>query len=1444
MQEENVHTRPKKDRKGRLLKIVAVLLLSGVLLQVTLYFGGDWLFREFIKRQVSTVSQGKYVVDFDKLYLSVFQRGIFVEGFSLIPTDPAIFDAAKIPYYRINIEELELLGLGYSPDSKQLSVGTLRLTSPSVQSRQTSGETEENSESPLQLLENEIQKSLGGEIQEIVVRDFYVDQANLLIENFISQKSISASNTNLYVQNIRVGGEKQVALPFGLQGFRLDFDDFEIVLSDSIHRVTADKVAISSLEKRISAEKLQVAPDLKKPADVYYEISLDQLMLEEADIMEMFRTSEVNVGSLNLEGPNFVLYTDRTALENERRTTDLYELIRDVLTSISVNELTIDGGQFLQRGVDDPNKNRIEAEDIHFFMEEVYIGQDEQLKANSFFYSRDAVLEIDRARISLADEIHWVTGRNIYLSSSEDRVTINEVEINPIVNEDSLRDLSLFEIQVPQLDFANANLRKVYNEKIVDIGELLIRAPKVVIRDILGSSGNSGKVPKLSSLQQLTQGFLKAIYIQRLEMQEGSLVLDNHLRVRQDSLSFGKIDFVLENFQLDEQQRSDSSSRIFLAENLQLEIEDYALKLSDNLHLFSADRIRIDTQQERLRINGFRLQPHSPEEVLQLLERYGRTTVLDIEIPEFLATGVDINRAYFQEKLFINHIDIPSPNIQWTKYIPKDNEEQAKLERGDILNLITNYFSVVQIDSLSINEGSFVYDNFANERFRSFAENDIAVNIRNFYLDETVDPADNRTLFAEEVDVNLKNYLFNIANGKYSIVAERITFNSAKEEINTFNVQLNPNRYLDSRVSIEATIPELSFQGVDLEAFLFDNTLSLSQLRLMDAGVKLSINRGYGEETNKPEEGRRNSRNLPKTIETIQIDSILTSNASFNVAFYQEGKDLDLIRTGINLSIADFLLDSARLSEGDIASFFSNISLEVDDFSLALKDSIHTLNFSKIGFDSGEEEILVENLRVQPSQLEGIRGVPIIRANVPRVSVNTRSLQSFQRTGRLDVSLLQLTDPDVRIYLDGEEAITLLQQEEEKEVAQKVLEQLIVRDFSLTGGKLSLIDKADTSKVTAFQNLRLILSNLNFDFTQKQNITSSFFFNKDFQFELKDYELEMPDSLNRLRIGQVLISENELVLNHVRYFPKAGTYAYARQVGKQTDVADVYIPQLVVSGLDAARFIAEEKLIARSMTVSSPYAELFRDKRVTEDTTVVKPMPQQVMEAMGMVIDLDTLIVTNGRLRYREFPEKGMVPGELTFGRMNARMYPFRLGQIDQKRDSARVAATFQINDTAELDVQLSMRFVPPYPITVKARVGAFELPVINSILESNAFVTVERGRIREGEWEFVADQDHAIGEMTLKYNDLKVRLLEERTLREAGGRKGILTFVINALAMRKNNPRPIFGRLVASPIYWERVPHKFVFNYLWKATFSGLMGSSGLMQPKIPRKEEEEGTQ
>lgn len=1422
-----------------LLKITGILIFSLFVLQIGLYYGSNWLLRGFLQRQVEKMSEGKYTVEFDRFYLSVFERGFYIEGFGLNPVDESVFEVGENPYYRIAVPEISLKKLSFSKRNKTITVGELRLKGPSIQSRQEQEVLEQEDMTPLQLLESEIQKSLGGNIEEVIISHFYVEEADLLMENFISQKSIKASNTNLYVKDLGVAQQKVHNLPFNAEGFALQLSDFEILLADSIHLVSAFSVGISSLDKYIMADEVRITPDFSRETDVYYEISLDNLKVDDADILQIFQTSEVIVGDLKLEGPDFRIYTERTATDDEERTTDLYELIRDVLASISVNSLEISKGKYLQRGVYDPTKNRIEAAEINFQMDQVYIGPDEARHTDQFFYARDAELEIYDVRIALADGIHWITGEKVFLSSFEDRVSMTKVEMIPLEEED-LPEITLFEIEVPQLDFAQANLRKIYNENIVDIEEMLIHSPNVLIKDIRGGSGGnlSG-----NTLQELTKDFLKAIYIKKLEMSEGSLILDNRLRVRQDSLSFGKINFVLENFQLDEERIRDEKSRIFLADELLLEIENYALKLSDNLHLFSADRLLIDTKQELLNIEGFHLKPFSSEDIQPILERYGRTTILDIEIPHFSALGIDINQAFFEDRLFIKHIDIPSPVIQWKKYMQKQEkeDEEVKIERGDILNLITSYFSVISVDALTINEGTFVYDNFANERFRSFAENDIEVTIKGFYLDEFSDPMDNRTLFSEEVDINLDNYVFNIADGQYNVVAGKIGFNSAREEINTSDVRLRPNRVLDKKVSIEAAIPDMSIKGVDLEAFLFENTLSLTNLKLSDADVQLSINREADDIEDSPGPGgRRRERNLPKTIDIVHIDTILAENARFGISYSQEGRDVQLFSTGINMSFLGFMLDSARLSEGDIASFFDNMALEMDDFSLALKDSIHTINFSKIELDSKSDEIVLENLTIHPNNLSGQAGIPIIQATIPKAVINTRSLTSFQQTGEIDIRRMLLSNPDVTIYLDKSEITTLRSEEEGEKALKQVLEQLRIRNFEISGGRLAIKEKNDISEVSAFENLSVILNDLNFDFTTRTNFDSQFLLNSDYEFELADYEIDLPDSLNRLKIGLALLSKDRLELQDVTYLPRMGRYEYVRKVGTETDVAEVYVPKVIFTGLDVETFINEKKLMARTMMVHRPDIEIFRDKRFPPDTDTTKLMPQQLMKAAKIFLDLDTLIVSEGTFYYREFPEKGMVPGEIRFASMNAKMYPFRLTDVGQ-REKAQVDGSFLINEEALLELQATLDFGPPYPIEVTAKVGEFELSLINSILESNAFVTVERGIIRGGQWNFIADEQSAIGTMTLRYNDLKVRLLDERTLERAGGRKGVLTFVINALAMRKNNPRRIFNRLVSSPIYETRDRSKFVFNYMWKATFSGLMGSSGLLQPKIPRKEDEE---
>ncbi len=827
-----------KKSHRRLIRVFVITIFSLLFLQVSLYFGSDWLLRSYVQNKVEERSGGRYAIDFARFNISLLELGCYFDSLTLIPVNEAAFVKEGRPYYIISVPRVALRAIWYDFSEKVLEIGDLRFQEPKIQSRHDEDILQSSNRTSLQLFEEEVRKSIEAlEINEIIVKDLFVDQADFLMENFVSERSIKAENTNFHIRNLRLLQPRENPSPFNSEGFELGIENFEMLLADSVHTIKAAKVQVSSMDNNIQAESILLVPDLSQGAEVYYEIQLDHLELSDADINRVFYTSEVDIGMLKLQKPRISLYSEGGAENRDLENYHLYPLIKEILASISIEDLEIEDGSYLQRSLKNPNKNRIEAASIHFEMNKVYIGPDETKKGNQFFYAQDAELELSEVKVALADGVHWVTGEKVFLSSSEDRVKIEGIRLAP--HEKVEGDVNQFEVEIPSLSLERANLKRVYNESILDISEMVISSPSVFLVNI--AKGDEQQVN--NTIKKLTQDYLKAIYIDRLELENGDMVISNKIQMSEDSLSFGKVSFVLENFSLDDEMESDSTSRIFLAEDLQLEIEDYALKLADNLHLFSADRIFVDTKAKFLQMDGFRLVPLQPDSLQQNLQRLQKTTALDIHVPAFYVRGIDIPTAYFKNILRVKQIEIPSPDIKISRYKEK-NEEKVKVERSDIYRLLNRYFSSVQVDSVSLIEGSIEYDNFVGDRIRTFSENEVSVHLKNFGLGERgFEEGENGLFFAEELDISLNNYVFNIAEGKYTIQADRIRFNSSQEELVTSNVRLRPKRELGMKVAIGADIPNLSFKGVDLEAFLFDNTLSLSKVRLSDASVNLFVNR-------------------------------------------------------------------------------------------------------------------------------------------------------------------------------------------------------------------------------------------------------------------------------------------------------------------------------------------------------------------------------------------------------------------------------------------------------------------------------------------------------------------------------------------------------------------------------------------------------------------------
>jgi hypothetical protein len=232
-------------------------------------------------------------------------------------------------------------------------------------------------------------------------------------------------------------------------------------------------------------------------------------------------------------------------------------------------------------------------------------------------------------------------------------------------------------------------------------------------------------------------------------------------------------------------------------------------------------------------------------------------------------------------------------------------------------------------------------------------------------------------------------------------------------------------------------------------------------------------------------------------------------------------------------------------------------------------------------------------------------------------------------------------------------------------------------------------------------------------------------------------------------------------------------------------------------------------------------------------------MPQELMANFGREVEIDTFLIQNSVLKYREFAEKSFLPGMIFFNDLEASFSPVFLSRasLPFPKDTTGFVVEAKLMGTGLIQLDGEMVFKKPYPMNLTVQMGDFDLTLLNDFLRTGSFVQIQKGNTSLSNWDFTLDENKAIGKMNFHYEDLKIALVDSLTLHK---KRKFYSMLAN-LFIRNRNPRSFWNKDVVSPIYFERDTSKFVFNAWWKASFSGLKGSIGLGKPKMPRRKEEE---
>ena len=225
------------------------------------------------------------------------------------------------------------------------------------------------------------------------------------------------------------------------------------------------------------------------------------------------------------------------------------------------------------------------------------------------------------------------------------------------------------------------------------------------------------------------------------------------------------------------------------------------------------------------------------------------------------------------------------------------------------------------------------------------------------------------------------------------------------------------------------------------------------------------------------------------------------------------------------------------------------------------------------------------------------------------------------------------------------------------------------------------------------------------------------------------------------------------------------------------------------------------------ISLTAPSLEIYRDKLVVDDLKT-KPLYSKMLRDLPFELTVDSLKITDGKIKYEERQNAENMGGSINFENLNAEM--------------ANVSNTYK--SPTKTEIEIKSNFMGKTPITVnwsfdvqnmedqfqfRAEVGQLVAERLNSFTEPNLKVMLE-GNTNKTYFTIDGNNTSSTIDMKINYSDFKVTLLQK----DGKDKNKFLSTIANIFISKNSEKKDEFykeGKANAT-----RNKSKSVFNFLW----------------------------
>ncbi len=231
-----------------------------------------------------------------------------------------------------------------------------------------------------------------------------------------------------------------------------------------------------------------------------------------------------------------------------------------------------------------------------------------------------------------------------------------------------------------------------------------------------------------------------------------------------------------------------------------------------------------------------------------------------------------------------------------------------------------------------------------------------------------------------------------------------------------------------------------------------------------------------------------------------------------------------------------------------------------------------------------------------------------------------------------------------------------------------------------------------------------------------------------------------------------------------------------------------------------------------------------RSPSVREGPARHKTMWPQRLADLDWKLQLDTLRITKGALRYAEFKAEWPVPAVIWFSGISATLAGLSNDPADSTRPAhAVLQASGSFMGKARVELRMEVPVADRFELTAAGRVEHLPAPALNSFLLVSDGIRIKSGRVDRATFRFTVADRRAQGIFTAIYDSLAIDLVDRKTRTQSLGQK-FKSFVAKAFLVQSNNLPDKNGAVRSARIDYQYRSGESFWGGFWRALRSGIV--------------------